>query len=143
METKVDKKWYVVDAEGKTLGRLATRVATVLLGKHKPTFIAHQDVGDFVIVTNAEKIVLTGNKERDKRYYRHSQYPSGLKEVSALEMRKKHPERLISLAVKGMLPQNKLRDRRLTKLKIYVGSSHPHKAQNPVELKMEERKLAT
>ena len=140
MEKKTEKKWFVVDAEGKTLGRLATRVAHILLGKHKPSFIAHQDVGDFVIVTNAEKVVLTGNKEEDKKYYRHSQYPSGLKVTSAREMRKKHPDRIISEAVKGMLPQNKLRDYRLTKLKVYAGSQHPHQAQNPEPLNLEEKK---
>jgi large subunit ribosomal protein L13 len=130
----MEKDWYFVDAEGKTLGRLAVRIAQVLSGKHKPTFVPHQDVGDFVIVTNAEKVKVTGQKEEQKRYYRHSQYPGGLKEVSLKEMRAKHPERIIALAVKGMLPQNKLRDRRLKKLKIYVGSQHPHQAQDPKPL---------
>ena len=130
----MEKDWYFVDAEGKTLGRLAVRIAQVLSGKHKPTFVPHQDVGDFVIVTNAEKVKVTGQKEEQKRYCRHSQYPGGLKEVSLKEMRAKHPERIIALAVKGMLPQNKLRDRRLKKLKIYVGSQHPHQAQDPKPL---------
>lgn len=130
----IEKKWYVVDAEGKRLGRLASRIAHILLGKHKPSFIKHIDVGDFVVVTNAEKVVLTGNKEQDKKYYTHSQYPGGLKVTNAEKMRKTHPERLISLAVEGMLPQNKLRDRRLKKLKIYTGNIHPHQAQSPETL---------
>lgn len=134
----MEKDWYFVDAEGKTLGRLAVRIAQVLSGKHKPVFVPHQDVGDFVIVTNAEKVIVTGKKEEQKKYYRHSQYPGGLKEVSLREMRAKHPGRLIELAVKGMLPQNKLRDRRLKKLKIYIGSQHPHQAQDPKPLKLDK-----
>jgi len=135
-KTEVDKKWYVVDASGLTLGRLATRLAHVLSGKHKPNYVAHHDVGDFIIVTNAEKVVVTGNKETDKFYYRHSQYPSGLKKTSVARTRVKKPEQIIELAVRGMLPQNKLRDPRLKKLKVYTGDKHPHAAQNPEILKV-------
>lgn len=130
----MDKKWYHIDANGKTLGRLATKIATILSGKHKPTFVPHEDVGDFIIVTNAEKISVTGNKEVDKKYYRHSQYPSGLKTASLKELREKKPELILELAVEGMLPQNKLRDRRMKKLKVYAGEKHPHAAQNPEAL---------
>lgn len=132
----MEKEWYVVDAAGKTLGRLAVKVAHILQGKHKTSFVPHQDMGDYVIVTNAEKIAVTGKKEEQKTYYRHSQYPSGLKATSLKEMRAKHPERIISLAVKGMLPHNKLRDKRLKKLKVYAGDVHPHKAQNPKVLEL-------
>lgn len=135
MEHTPDKKWYVVDASGKPLGRLASRIAQILTGKHKPTYIPHQDQGDFVVVTNAEKVKVTGNKERQKTYYHHTEYPTGLKMISLAELRKKHPERILQLAVKGMLPQNKLRDRRLKKLKIYIGEKHPHQAQNPEPLR--------
>lgn len=133
------EKWYFVDAKGKRIGRLAARIATVLLGKHKPAFTPSQDTGDYVIVTNAGQIEATGKKEEQKKYYRHSQYPGGLKEISLKDLRKKHPERILLLAVKGMLPQNKLRDRRLKKLKVYTGESHPHAAQNPEPLPMKEK----
>jgi len=133
----VEKQWYHIDANGKNLGRLATKITVILMGKNKPTYTAHQDMGDFVVVTNVEKIAVTGNKEVDKKYYRHSQYPSGLKVTSLREMRVKHPDQILSLAVKGMLPQNKLRDLRLKKLKIYTGDKHPHVAQNPVALTIE------
>src|SRR5579864_3359592 len=119
-KTTPEKKWYVVDAAGLHLGRLATQLAHILSGKHKPAYIPHQDVGDFIIVTNAEKIVVTGNKETQKIYYRHSQYPGGLKKTSLAETRQKQPEQIIHLAVKGMLPNNKLRDVRLKKLKVYA-----------------------
>jgi large subunit ribosomal protein L13 len=132
----MEKEWYHVDATGKNLGRLASKIAQILMGKHKPTFLRHQDVGDFVVVTNAEKVAVTGKKEEGKIYYHHTQYPGGLKAMSLKEMRSKHPERIIMYAVKGMLPQNKLRDRRLKKLKVYVGENHPHKAQNPKPLEI-------
>lgn len=130
----MDKKWHHIDANGKNLGRLAAKIATILSGKHKPTYVAHEDVGDFIVVTNVEKIAVTGNKEVDKKYYRHSQYPSGLKTSSLKELRETHPERILELAVLGMLPQNKLRDKRMKKLKVYAGDKHPHAAQNPEAL---------
>ncbi|MGA8943668.1 MAG: 50S ribosomal protein L13 [Thermoactinomyces sp.] len=130
---EVERKWYVVDAKGKTLGRLATEVATLLRGKHKPEFTPHVDTGDFVIVVNANQVELTGKKWTKKIYYRHSQYPGGLKATSAQEMRERHPERIIQLAVKGMLPKGKLGRQQFKKLKVYAGSEHPHQAQQPVE----------
>lgn len=136
-ETSPQKKWFIVDASQKPVGRLASRIAQVLSGKHKPTFTPHQDVGDYVIVTNALKMVFTGNKIEQKKYYRHSQYPGGLKTVPLKEMLEKHPERVIALAVKGMLPQNKLRDRRLKKLKVYPAETHPHQSQKPEPLKIQ------
>jgi len=133
-EEDIIKKWWVVDASDKTLGRLCTKIATVLMGKNKPIYTPHMDVGDRVIIVNADKIKLTGNKIHDKMYYRHSGYPGGLKEITCGDLLKKHPERLIEFAVKGMLPRNKLRKIRMKKLKIYKGSNHPHKAQQPEEL---------
>lgn len=128
----VKKEWVEVDAAGKTLGRLATEVATILTGKNKPTFTPNIDMGDFVVVVNAEKIVLTGTKKlTEKMYWRHSMYPGSLRLVSARDMLAKHPERVIEHAVKGMLPRNKLRDVRMGKLKVYAGPQHPHAAQNP------------
>ncbi|NGP45873.1 50S ribosomal protein L13 [Bacillaceae bacterium SIJ1] len=126
-----NRKWYVVDAEGQTLGRLATEVASILRGKHKPTFTPNVDTGDYIIVINASKIQLTGNKLQDKMYYRHSQHPGGLKETSAYEMREKHPDRMIKLAVKGMLPKGPLGRQMAKKLNVYGGSEHPHAAQSP------------
>ena len=126
-----ERKWYVVDATGQTLGRLASQVATLLRGKHKPTFTPHLDMGDFVIVINAEKIELTGRKWTDKIYYRHSGYPGGLKARTAAEMHKTFPERMIELAVRGMLPKNRLGRQLFTKLKVYRGETHPHAAQQP------------
>ncbi len=131
---KIEKKWYVVDAENKVLGRLATEIANRLRGKHKPTFSTFIDNGDFVVVTNAEKIVLTGNKMLDKKYYRHTGYIGGIKEASAKELLEKHPTDLITKAVKGMLPKNKLGRAQLKKLKVYAGSEHPHEAQQPAVL---------
>jgi len=128
---EVPRKWYVVDAAGQTLGRLSSEVARILRGKHKPQFTPHVDTGDFVVVINAEKIQLTGKKWDQKNYYRHSGYPGGLKVTSAKDMRDKHPERLIELAVYGMLPKNRLGERLKSKLKVYAGSEHPHAAQNP------------
>ena len=133
---EIQKEWFEVDASGKTLGRLATKIAQVLMGKHKPIFSPHIDVGDFVIVTNIEKVVLTGKKWQDKKYYRHSGYLGGLKSRTAEEIREKFPERIMEYAVKGMLPNNKLRDRRLRKLKVYSGPEHPHQAQNPKKLEV-------
>ena len=133
-EARENQEWFVVDAEGQTLGRLATRVAHVLRGKHKPTFAPHLDVGDFVIVTNASKVRLTGNKEDDKMYYRHSGRPGNLKTESAGQMRNRKPVRLIELAVKGMLPKNSLGRSQYGKLKVYPGATHPHAAQKPVPL---------
>ncbi|MFW6237641.1 MAG: 50S ribosomal protein L13 [Halanaerobiales bacterium] len=133
---EVERKWYVVDAEGKTLGRLATRVAEVLRGKHKPTFTPHVDTGDFVIVVNADKVQLTGKKWEQKKYYHHSQYPGGLKELSYEELREKRPELIVKNAVRGMLPHNKLGEKIFKKLKVYTEADHPHEAQQPEELEL-------
>jgi len=127
----VKKEWVEVDAAGKTLGRLATEVATILTGKNKPTFTPHIDMGDFVVVINAEKIVLTGKKLTDKSYWRHSMYPGSLRLTTVKDMLATHPERVVEHAVKGMLPNNKLRADRMGKLKVYAGPKHPHAAQNP------------
>ncbi|TKB23634.1 50S ribosomal protein L13 [Desulfopila sp. IMCC35006] len=131
---EIDKKWYIVDAENKVLGRLASEIATRLRGKHKPTFSSFIDNGDFIVVTNAEKIQLTGNKLDDKKYYRHSGWMGGIKETSAKEMLEKHPTDLLIKAVKGMLPRNKMGRAQLKKLKVYAGQNHPHAAQQPAEL---------
>ena len=130
-ETLTDKKWWLVDAEGQVLGRLASEVANVLRGKNKPQFTPHVDTGDFVIVVNAEKVKLTGNKLTQKMYHRHSGYVGGLKSISAEDLLQKKPEALIQHAVKGMLPKNRLGRKMLKKLKVYAGSEHPHEAQNP------------
>jgi large subunit ribosomal protein L13 len=126
-----ERKWYLVDAEGKTLGRLASEVAGIIRGKHKPDFTPHVDGGDFVIVINADKIELTGKKLTQKMYYRHSHYPGGLKATSAGEMLKNKPDRMIELAVHGMLPKNRLGDSLKTRIKVYAGAEHPHQAQQP------------
>ena len=131
---EIEKKWYVVDAENKVLGRLASEIANRLRGKHKPTFSSFIDNGDFIIVTNAEKVALPGNKLDDKKYYRHTGYMGGLKECSAKDLLIKHPTDLIMHAVRGMLPKNKLGRAQLKKLKIYTGTNHPHAAQQPAEL---------
>jgi large subunit ribosomal protein L13 len=131
---EIDRKWYVADADGKTLGRFASEIAHRLCGKHKPTFCNFQDNGDFIIVINAEKIHLTGNKWADKKYYHHTGYIGGIKEQSAQEVREKKPEELLRMAVKGMLPKNKLGRSQLKKLKVYAGGEHPHKAQQPEAL---------
>lgn len=128
----VDQKWYVVDAAGKTLGRLATEVATLLRGKHKPTYTPHIDTGDFVIVINSSQITLTGKKLEQKRYYRHSGFPGGLKSITAGDLRATRPERMIEAAVKGMLPKGPLGRSQLKKLKVYAGSEHSHQAQQPI-----------
>ncbi|MGI6097909.1 MAG: 50S ribosomal protein L13 [Dethiobacteria bacterium] len=128
----VEHKWYVVDATNKTLGRLATTVASLLKGKHKPIYTPHVDVGDFVIVINADKVVLTGKKKQQKKYYRHSGYAGGLKQISYEKLMAEKPERAVYLAVKGMLPRNRLGMKMLKKLRVYKGAQHPHEAQQPV-----------
>ena len=139
MEKKenIDRKWYVIDAEGVTLGRLATKVATILKGKHKPTYTPHVDCGDYVIVINAEKVNLTGNKLNDKMYYNHSGYVGGLRERNAKTMIEKYPEEMIERAVKGMLPKGRLGRQMNTKLFVYAGPEHKHQAQKPIELKVD------
>lgn len=132
------REWYVVDATGQTLGRLATSIATVLRGKHKPTFSPHLDGGDFVIVTNCERIVVTGNKLDTVRYYRHSRYPGGLKSRTMREQLQKFPDRVIFEAVKGMMPKTKLGRAQMKKLRIYAGAEHPHIAQQPKKLELGE-----
>jgi large subunit ribosomal protein L13 len=126
-----ERNWLVVDATGQTLGRLATQIADTLRGKRKPEFTPHCDVGDFVVVVNAEKVVVTGNKRADKRYYRHSGYPGGLRSRTFEEMIQRRPEEVLRLAVKGMLPRTRLGRQQLRKLKIYAGPEHPHAAQQP------------
>ena len=132
----VEREWYVVDAEGQTLGRFASQVATILRGKHKPEFSPAVDVGDFVIVVNAEKIQVTGRKMEEKKYYRYSGYPGGLREMTLAEQLERHPDRVIKAAVKGMLPRNRLGRRMLKKLKVYAGPEHPHQAQQPEPLEL-------
>ncbi|OYV03088.1 50S ribosomal protein L13 [candidate division bacterium WOR-3 4484_18] len=134
MTTTTERKWYLIDAAGKTLGRLASQIALILRGKHKPQYQPHLDLGDYVVVINAEKVHVTGKKETDKLYYRHSGYPGGLKAIPLSVIRRKHPEFLIYHAVKGMLPKNRLGRKMLKKLKVYRGPSHPHIAQNPEPL---------
>lgn len=138
MEKKetVERKWYVIDAEGVSLGRLATKVATVLRGKHKPTFTPHIDCGDYVIIINAEKVKLTGNKLSDKYYYNHSRYVGGLRERTAAEMIEKYPEEMVERAVKGMLPKGRLGRQMYTKLFVYAGPEHKQQAQKPEEMKV-------
>ena len=133
----VQRDWWHIDAEGKILGRIAAKIARVLQGKHKPTYTPHVDNGDFIVITNCEKVNLTGNKTLDKVYYHHSLYPGGLKETSFQEMLEKKPEKVIEAAVRGMLPKTKLGNAMFKKLKIYSGSAHPHGAQNPAELDLD------
>lgn len=135
---EVEQKWWIVDASGKTLGRLATQIATTLRGKNKPEFTPHVDTGDFVVILNSEKIVLKGNKAAEKAYHRHTGYFGGLKTVSYQEMIEKYPERIIETAVAGMLPKNKLSRQVIKKLKIYKGTEHPHAAQNPQLMTLKE-----
>lgn len=125
----IERKWHVIDASDEVLGRLATRIAGLLMGKHKPMFTRHLDVGDFVVIINADKVRVTGNKSKQKMYYRHSGYPGGLKSVSLEKMMQTHPNRVIEHAVKGMLPRNKLNAGMMKRLKVYSGDSHPHTAQ--------------
>ena len=135
----VERHWYVVDADGQTLGRLATQIADTLRGKRKPEYTPHIDTGDFVVVVNAKQISVTGNKRAEKRYYRHSGYPGGLKSRTLSEMLERRPEEVIRIAVKGMLPKNRLARKQLTKLKVYAGPDHPHAAQKPQVLEIETR----
>ena len=130
-EQDVERSWYVIDAENKTLGRLATEIARRLRGKHKPEYTPHVDTGDYIIVVNAEKVCLTGKKETDKVYYRHTGYPGGIRQETARQVRERHPERLVERAVAGMLPKNKLGRQLKSRLKVYAGADHPHEAQQP------------
>ncbi|MBI4618650.1 MAG: 50S ribosomal protein L13 [Desulfobacterales bacterium] len=130
-KSEVERKWYLIDANGKILGRMASEIAVRLRGKHNPIYTPHVDTGDFVIVINAEKVLLTGKKLKQKVYYRHSGYPGGLKSTTAEKLQQKKPEDLISLVVKGMLPKNSLGRNMIKKLKVYAGEEHPHQAQNP------------
>ncbi|HYI15947.1 MAG TPA: 50S ribosomal protein L13 [Thermomicrobiales bacterium] len=134
--TEIERRWYIVDAEGLTLGRLATQIATIIRGKHKPSFTPHLDVGDYVIVVNAEKVHVTGNKEEQKFYYRHSGYPGGFRSTSLRDQLAKHPERVIETAVKGMIPHTNLGRDQLKKLKVFAGPNHPHAAQQPTPLEI-------
>lgn len=133
-ESEIERKWYLVDADGQVLGRLASRIATILRGKHKPTFTPHLDVGDHVVVINAEKVTLTGKKLRDKVYRWHTGYIGSLREVKAETMLRTHPDRVIEWAVQGMLPKNRLGRAMAKKLKVYRGADHPHQAQQPETL---------
>tara|TARA_Y100000590_G_C15533108_1_gene943946 strand:+ start:531 stop:962 length:432 start_codon:yes stop_codon:yes gene_type:complete len=135
-QKEIVRDWYIFDAEGQVLGRLASNIAQIIRGKNKPYYTPHMDMGDFVIVINAEKVKVTGNKESGKMYWRHSGYPGGLTEYNLASLRGKHPDRLISKAVKGMLPSNKLGSKLLGHLKVYKGSDHPHVAQNPQKLEL-------
>ncbi len=130
----IRQEWYVVDAQGLTLGRLAARIAPILKGKHKPTYTPHLDCGDFVIVINAEKVRVTGRKLDQKLYHRHSEYPGGLTTINLRDQLQRHPERVLEEAVRGMLPKNRLGRRMFKKLKVYAGGSHPHQAQQPKPL---------
>ena len=133
-KAEIEHKWFVMDAEGQVLGRLASRIARILTGKEKPIYAPFLDTGDHVIVINADKVRLTGAKEQDKQYYRHSGYPGGIRQLSAREVRAKHPERLVEAAVRGMLPKNRLGRAQFRKLKVYAGTEHPHQAQKPQPL---------
>lgn len=136
---EIERAWYVIDANGVVLGRLATRIATILTGKHKPSYTPFLDTGDHVVVVNAEKILLTGNKDKDKIYYRHTGYPGGIREARAEKVREDHPERLIEQAVKGMLPKTRLGRAMYRKLKVYTGPDHPHQAQQPQPLEAKDK----
>jgi large subunit ribosomal protein L13 len=131
---QIDRHWYLIDAEDQVLGRLATRVATMLMGKAKPIYTQFLDTGDFVVIVNADKVRLTGSKLDSKVYYSHSGYPGGLKKMTAKQLLARHPDRLVRIAVKGMLPKNKLGRQMLRKLKVYAGAEHPHQAQQPEEI---------
>lgn len=135
-KNEVERKWWLIDAEGQILGRLASQVASILRGKNKPEFTQNVDVGDFVIVVNSEKVKVTGNKEHKKVYQRHSGMPGGLKTITLSDLRHKHPEKIIEKAVKGMLPHTTLGEKQFTKLKVYKGGAHPHKVQKPKEWKI-------
>jgi large subunit ribosomal protein L13 len=140
---EVERRWYLVDAEGETLGRLSTRIADLLRGKGKPTYTPHVDTGDFVVVVNAEKVVVTGKKLEQKRYYRHSGYPGGLRSRTLAAQLERRPTEVIRAAVKGMLPRNKLGRAQIGKLKIYAGPDHPHQAQQPEQLPSTTRRSKT
>jgi large subunit ribosomal protein L13 len=131
-----ERNWVLVDAAGQNLGRMSTQLADLLRGKRKPTYTPHCDVGDFVVVVNAEKISVTGNKRAEKRYYRHSGYPGGIKSRTLEEMLERRPEEVIRIAVKGMLPRNRLARKQITKLKVYAGPEHPHAAQQPTPIEI-------
>ena len=135
-KSQIDKVWWVADAEGQILGRFASKISQILRGKHKPDFTPHMNMGDFVIIINAEKISVTGNKEMEKTYFSHTGYPGGSKEISLSELRRSNPERIMKSAVKGMLPHNRLGRSILTQLKVYNGPNHPHSAQKPKSLKV-------
>ena len=128
---EINREWFIVDAEGQTLGRLASEIAQIIRGKKKPFYTPHMDMGDFVVVVNAEKVKVTGNKEKDKSYFRHSGFPGGVTQISLQKVRQDFPERIITNAVKGMLPHNRLGRQLLTHLKVYSGTEHPHAAQLP------------
>jgi len=135
-KSEISKEWWVADADGQVLGRFASKIAQVLRGKHKVNFSPHMDMGDFVIIINAEKIKVTGNKETDKTYFKHTGYPGGGSEISLAELRRSKPNRILKSAIKGMLPHNKLGRSILTQLKIYSGEDHPHSAQQPQSLEI-------
>ncbi len=139
----IERSWYLIDADNVPLGRLASEIAQVLRGKHKPTFAPHVDGGDFVIVVNADKIHVSGSKEFEKLYYRHSGYPGGLRAQTLSQIRETHPERLVEVAVRGMLPKNRLGRQIFRKLKVYSGPDHPHQAQGPEPLALKYRKVDT
>ena len=134
--TDLDKKWLLLDAKDETLGRLSSKIASILMGKNKAQYTPHNDLGDYVVVVNAEKIRVTGNKDIQKRYYKHTGYPGGLKSSTFSEIIEKNPENLILKAVKGMLPKNKLSNSMISKLKVYEGDNHPHVGQNPIKIEL-------
>jgi|TARA_E500000075_G_C6879287_1_gene263713 large subunit ribosomal protein L13 len=134
--TDLDKKWLLLDARDETLGRLSSKIASILMGKNKAQYTPHNDLGDYVVVVNAEKIRVTGNKDIQKKYYKHTGYPGGLKSSTFSEIIEKNPENVILKAVKGMLPKNKLSNSMISKLKVYEGDNHPHAAQNPIKIEL-------
>ena len=134
--TDLDKKWLLLDARDETLGRLSSKIASILMGKNKAQYTPHNDLGDYVVVVNAEKIRVTGNKDTQKKYYKHTGYPGGLKSSTFSEIIEKNPENLILKAVKGMLPKNKLSNSMISKLKVYEGDNHPHTGQNPIKIEL-------
>ena len=136
-KNQIERQWWLVDAEGQALGRMATQIAKILRGKHKPIYTPHLDTGDHVVVINADKVMLTGNKEEQKTYFRHSGYMGGEKHIPFKKMQEKHPERVIELAVKGMLPKNTLGRHMREKLRVYAGAEHPHQGQNPQPLQIQ------
>jgi len=131
---EIKRQWYIVDAQGQTLGRLASKIAPILKGKHKPTYTPHLDCGDFVVVVNVDKVRVTGRKLDQKIYYRHTEYPGGLKSINLRDQLAQHPDRVLMAAIKGMLPKNRLGRQMIKKLKLYAGEAHPHQAQQPKSL---------